>query len=168
MSALRDLSDLEFNTRDLVGRLRTLCGDDEQAFLDTLDGEADTSEAARAVVRWMMEQDAQAEAMKSLADTYHARSKVFTDRKAGARNALFHFMEYLGVKTMPLPEATLSVRNGVAGLVGESDPADLPDDLVRVKREPDKTAIKAALEAGREVPGYSLSNGSPSLSVRVR
>jgi hypothetical protein len=168
MSALRELSDLEFNTRDLVGRLRTLCGDDEQAFLDTLDGEADTTEAARRVVRWMNEQAAHVEANKGLAETYANRAKVFEARVHGARNALFHFMQYLGVKSMPLPEATLSISAGTSSLVGEADPAGLPDDLVRIKREPDKTAIKAALEAGRDVPGFTLSNASPRLSVRVR
>lgn len=168
MNAIRELSDLQHDTRDLVGRLRTLCGDDEQAFLDTLDGEHDTTEAARRVWRWAKEQEADAEAMKGLADTYRARAKVFEDREAGARRALFHFMEYLGVKNLPLPEVTLFIRAGQIGLVGESDPATLPDDLVRVKREADRTAIRKALEAGRVVEGYSLSNGGPSLSVRVR
>lgn len=168
MNALAELRDLEFTTRDLVDRLRTLCGDDEEAFLDTLDGEADTTEAARRVLRWLLEQDAQARAMGELSDLYAARSKVFEGRCDGTRRALFHFMEYLGVKSMPLPEATLSIRQGTIGLAGEADPDTLPDDLVRIKREPDKKAIRAALEAGREVPGYLLSNGAPSLSVRVR
>lgn len=166
--ALADLQDLQFTTRDLVDRLRTLCGDDEESFLDTLDGEADTTEAARRVVRWMQEQTSQAEAMQNLGELYYARSKVFVSRSDGARRALFHFMEYLGVKSMALPEATLSVRQGQIGLAGEADADTLPDDLVRIKREPDKKAIRAALEAGREVPGYVLSNGAPSLSVRVR
>lgn len=166
--ALADLQDLQFTTRDLVDRLRTLCGDDEEAFLDTLDGEADTTEAARRVVRWTQEQAAQAGAMDGLSETYAARAKVFKARVEGGRNALFHFLQYLGVRSMALPECTLSIRNGTAGLSGEADPANLPDDLVRIKREPDKAAIKKALEAGREVPGYTLSNGAPSLSVRVR
>jgi hypothetical protein len=159
MSALADLHDLTFTTRDLVDRLRTLCGDDEEAFLDTLDGCADTTDAARRVLRWANEQEAQAEAMKDLAATYSARAKVLM--------ALFHFLEYLGVRSMQLPEATISIRQGTVSLTGEADPAALPDDLVRIKREPDKAAIKAAIEAGRHVPGYSLSNGGPVLSVRA-
>lgn len=168
MNALAELHDLQATTREMVDRLRVLCGDDEQAFLDTLDGECDTTEAARRVLRWANEQEAAAEAMRGLAETYAARSKVLLNRRDGARNALFHFLEYLGVKSMQLPEGTLSIRQGTPQVVGEADPAALPDDLVRVKREVDKTAIKKALEAGREVPGYSLSNGAPSLSVRVR
>lgn len=168
MNAVRELADLEFTTRDLVDRLRTLCGDDEEAFLDSLDGEADTTDAARRVLRWANEQEAQAEAMKGLADTYASRAKVLMGRKDGARNALFHFLEYLGVKSMQLPEGTLSIRAGTPSLAGEADPATLPDDLVRIKREADRTAIKKALEAGRVVEGYALSNGAPSLSVRVR
>lgn len=168
MSAIHDFHQETSETRDLVARIRSLCGDDEQAFVDTLDGETEVIEAARRVVRWLLEQEAHAESVKGLASTYQARSKVFEDRVSGARNALFHFLQQLGLPSMPLPEATLSVRAGTVSLTGEADPADLPDDLVRIKREPNRTAIKAALEAGRDVPGYALSNAAPSLSVRVR
>lgn len=168
MSAVVELRDLENNTRDLVSRLRTLCGDDEQAFLDTLEGESDVTEAARRVVRWMNEQDAAEGSMKSLAAIYKARGQVFEARVEGARNALFHLMQYLGVKTMPLPEATLSVTVGKVKVLGEPDVDQLPDNLVRVKREPDMGAIKAALDAGQKVPGCSLSNATPGFSVRVR
>lgn len=166
--ALADLQDLQFTTKELVDRLRTLCGDDEEAFLDTLDGEADTTEAARRVVRWMNEQEAQAEAMKGLSDTYAARAKVLMNRKDGARNALFHFLEYLGVKSMQLPEATISVRVGTESLIGDDNAIGLPEDLVRTKRFPDRKKIFEALKAGREVSGFSISNGEPGLSVRVR
>lgn len=168
MSEIMDLKDLTVNTRDLVGRLRTICGDDEQAFLDTLEGCSDVHEAASRVIRWMNEQEAHAGAMKGLASTYSARSKVFDNRVDGARNALFHLLQYLGVRTMPLPEATLSVVSGKVKVMGEPDADKLPDNLVRVKREPDMAAIRAALEAKQEVPGCSLSNTAPTLAVRTR
>jgi hypothetical protein len=57
MNALADLHDLTFTTRDLVDRLRTLCGDDEEAFLDTLDGEARHHGSRSRSVRWMNDQD---------------------------------------------------------------------------------------------------------------
>lgn len=168
MSEIMDLKDLTVNTRDLVGRLRTLCGDDEQTFLDTLEGCSDVHEAASRVIRWMNEQEAHAVSMKGLAATYNARSKVFEGRVDGARNALFHLLQYLGVRTMLLPEATLSIVSGKVKVMGEPDADKLPDNLVRTKREPDMAAIRAELEAGRYVAGCSLSNTAPTLAVRTR
>ena len=37
--------------------------------------------------------------------------------------------------------------------------------FTRVKREADKAAIKAALEAGEIVPGASLSNGGSTVRI---
>lgn len=148
--------------------LRSLVGEDDQAFLDTLEGETEAVEAARRVVRWVHEQSAQASACKELAAVYSAREKAFADRITRGRTALLTFMQELGLRSMPLPEGTVIVSAGKPSLNGEADPAALPDDLVRIKREPDKTAIRAALEAGREVPGYALGNAAPTLSIRVK
>ncbi len=166
--ALTDLRHETHEVANLAARLRDLCGDDDTAFIDTLDGESDAVEAARRVVRWLHEQGAQSVACKGLAETYRARASVFDERTERARLALFHFLSEMGLKSMPLPEATLSIIAGRAKVEGEPDVDLLPDRLVRVKREPVKAAIKAALEAGEIVRGCSLSNNPPTLMVRVR
>lgn len=166
--AAQDLRHETHEVANLVARLRDLCGDDEQAFIDTLDGETEVIEAARRVVRWLHEQGAQQMACKGLANTYNARATVFEDRVDRARTALFHFLTEMGVKSMPLPEATLSVVAGRVSVAGDGDVALLPPELVRVKREPDRAAIKLALERGEAVEGFSLSNNPPTLMVRVR
>jgi hypothetical protein len=153
---------------ELAREIREMCGDDEQAFVDTLDGETDTIEAARKVVRLLKETEANEAAAKSLATTYGARAKLFADRGDRMRGALLNFMQEIGVKTLPLPEATLSVGAGQRKVVGQCDPNDLPDELVRVKREADLAAIKLALENGDDVFGYSLSNATPRLTVRLK
>ena len=38
-------------------------------------------------------------------------------------------------------------------------------DLLRVKKEPDKVAIKAAIKAGEQVPGAAIVRGEPSLVI---
>jgi hypothetical protein len=134
----------------------------------TLDGETEAVEAARRVVRWLHEQHAHAAACTGLATTYKARASVFEERVERARTALFHFLSEMGLKSMPLPEATLSVVAGRTAVVGEGDAETLPDKFVRVKREPNRSAIKLALEAGERVDGFSLSNNPPTLMVRVR
>lgn len=153
---------------ELARQLRELCGDDEQAFVDTLDGETDTIEAARRVVRWLAETNANEGAAKGLCDTYTARARLFSNRADRIRGMLLNFMQELGLKTLPLPEATLSISTGQPEIVGEIDVATLPSHLARTKREADRTAIRTALLAGETVPGLSLSNAMPRLSVRVK
>lgn len=166
--AIHDLRQEAREVANLTARLRDLCGDDEQAFIDTLDGESDVIEAARRVVRWLHEQGAQSTACKGLASTYGARASVFEERVERARTALFHFLSEMGLKSMPLPEATLSIVAGRVSVTGEGDPETLPERFVRVKREANRSAIKAALEAGETVEGFALSNNAPTLMVRVR
>lgn len=164
--AIEDMRQEHREVAGLVEKLRELCGDDEQAFLDSLEGETDLIEAARRVVRWMLEQEAQAVAVAGLADTYAARSKVFTGRANQARSALVRLMDEIGQKSLPLPEATLTAKATPPKVVGEPDVDQLSVEFVKVERKPDLAAIKAALQAGREVPGCSLSNGGRTLQVR--
>jgi hypothetical protein len=98
-----------------------------------------------------------------------SRQARFQHRADFGRVLIMRVMEAARLKKIELPEVTLSVRTGMPQLVGEVHDIDLlPPDLVRVKREPDRKAIRAALEAGRQVPGYLLNNGPPSLQVRVK
>jgi hypothetical protein len=46
-----------------------------------------------------------------------------------------------------------------------TDEAVLPDNCVRIVREPNRTAIKEHLARGEPVPGAELSNAEPSLAV---
>lgn len=151
---------------DLSRTIREACGEDDTAFVDTLDGETEAVDAARAVVRWIDVQEANAEAMKQLAKGYQARAKVLEERAGGGRRALLTFMQEIGQKTLPLPEATLSVRAGQASLVGDAEPMTLPGEFRRVKYEADMAAIKRHLENGGSLDGFALSNGAPSLTIR--
>lgn len=152
---------------ELAASIRELCGDDDVAFVDTLDGETSAIEAARAVVRMIAAMEAMEGAAKALAARYAARAHDFASRQERARNALLHFMGEIGEKTLVLPEGTVSVKaSGAAKVVGEADPATLPKCFVRMKLELDKAQIKRALEQGETVEGFALSNAGPSLQIR--
>ena len=59
--------------------------------------------------------------------------------------------------TFELPDHKITSRKSEAvELHPDTCLVDLPTDCIRIKREADKTAIKAALKAGREVPGAQL------------
>lgn len=168
IAAIHDLRQEVRETAPLIASLRELCGDDEQAFLDTLEGEADINAAASRVVRWMLEQEANASTCKELAAVYVARASMFSSRHDKAKGALLDLLNELGVKSMPLPEASLTAKATPPKLIGEVDAANLPDHLRRTSYAPDKAAIKAELDAGREVAGFTLSNGGQTLQVKVR
>lgn len=168
MDPLAELRSVSPHTAALAAAIREACGDDDEAFVDTLDGSTTVVDAARAAIRFIAESEANKAATDALAQRYAERAKVFADRISRTRDAIANFMAEIGEKKLALPEATLSLSAGTASLVGDADPATLPDDLVRVKREPDRAAIKAALEAGAVIPGLSLSNARPKLTVRVR
>lgn len=153
---------------ELAKSIRELCGDDDLAFADTLDGCGDAVEAARGAVRMIHAAEAMEGAAKGLAAMFTGRAKMFEERGVKARDALAQFMTEIGEKTLQLPEGTVSLAAGGAQLTGDPDVASLSDEFVRVTRSPDRVAIKVALVAGGTIPGCSLTNGRPSLRIRTR
>jgi hypothetical protein len=143
-----------------------LC-EDEQFLADVIEGETDVYEVLSILVRQANESKAQAGGLGEYAKDIGER-KARIERRVEAKRALImSIMDAAGISKATLPEATLSVRAGSQKAVVD-DAAVLPDDLVRIERKPDMAAIKSAIDAGREVPGIHISNGEPSLTVRVK
>lgn len=168
MDALKSLRDLGAQIAPLAAAIRELAGDDDLAFVDTLDGETDAVRAASQAVRMVAAMETLEEAAKTLASRYSARAGDFGERSHRAREALAHFMQEIGEKKLVLPEGTVSLAAGQPSLVGEADVESLPPDYVRVTKSPDRVLIKKALADGYTVPGYSLSNAKPRLQIRTR
>jgi hypothetical protein len=83
------------------------------------------------------------------------------------RNLMLRLLQAAHLKKLEMPEATLSVRLGVPRVV-IVDETEIPDEFCRIKKEPDKTKIKAALSEFKPVPGATLSNAEDGLTVRVK
>jgi hypothetical protein len=164
---LRPLTQVPEHIAALAASIREAAGDDDLAFTDTLDGETDTIRAARAAVRMIQSNEGLCETAKQMAQRLMARAKDFEDRGQRGRDALSHFMQEIAATSLVLPEATVSLSAGRPSLAGDSDPAALPDDLVKIERKPDRAKIKDAINAGRVIEGYSLSNARPRLQLRV-
>lgn len=150
----------------LAAQVRALAGDDDDAFADTLDGATDAVEAASAVVRQVREAQAFAASCRALAASYTDRARGLEEREERLKGALVSFLSEIGEKSLRLPEGTISRRPGSRLVVGQPNPDALPDSLVRIKREPSLSAIKAALESGVQIMGLSLSNGGETLTIR--
>jgi hypothetical protein len=166
------------NLPDIVDRLRldieALHRDypdlaiDEMALLDTLDGETDLLKVLSKLNRLRGETAFKQQGLDAYLDELKTRWTRLEARENFIRNMIFKLMESAQLKKCELPEVTFSLRNNPPRVVGDADPAMLPDDLVKIVRTISKTKIKEALEAGRTVEGFQLSNSPPSLVVKVK
>lgn len=143
-----------------------LC-EDEQFLADVIEGETDVFEVLSILVRQANESKAICAGLSDYVKDIGERKGRIERRVEAKRALIMSIMDAAGLTKAALPEATLSIRAGSQKPVVD-DANTLPDDLVRIERKPDMAAIKAALEAGREVPGIHLSNAEPSLTVRVK
>jgi hypothetical protein len=96
------------------------------------------------------------------------RRARFARRVETLRGLILKVMQSAELKRIELADVTLSQRASQPQIIGELDAATLPDDLVKITRVPDRTAIRKALLEHREVPGVFLSNAPPGLMIKVK
>jgi hypothetical protein len=158
---------LEKELQDLLAAYPELA-EDEQLRADTIEGET----GAQAVLSRIMSQALDAEAM---AAAVRVRINALESRQAASqrrREAMRKFAQRLmlagGLKSLRLPEATLSLSKG-RDSIDITDEAALPSWAwaVDVVRKPSKTAIKEAIDAGVAVPGAQVKTGEQTLMVRT-
>lgn len=107
--------------------------------------------------------------LKADIEMYKAESDSFTAKKKAAENKLEslsrYLSDYLDGQKFSTPKVTISFRNTTS--VKVADDAELPEEYRRIKTvvEPDKKAIKAALESGAKIDGCVLMQ-SKSISIK--
>lgn len=141
--------------------------EDEILLRDTLEGSTDLIEFLRSLETQRQDAVTLAEAIALNIENLRQRRARFERRDEAIRNLMFRLLQAAHLKKLELPEATLSVRLGVPKVV-IVDESEIPDAFCRIKREPDKIKIKAALSEFKPVPGATLSNAEDTLSVRVK
>jgi len=140
---------------------------DEQLLADMLEGETDFHRFLAAVVRRICEAEACADGIGDLIREVKERQQRFEQRSEAMRAMAFKLMNAADVRKLELPQATLSIRAGSPRVI-VTDEARLPEHCIRIKREPDKVAIKEHLARGEPVAGAELSNREDVLSVRIK
>lgn len=138
-------------------------GDDETLML-ALESETELREFLIAVVRQMCEADALAEGTDIELAHIKTRRQRFEQRSEAMRALTFRLMNAAEVRKMVLPQRTLSIRAGQPRVI-ITDETALPENCVRIKREPDKIAIKNHLMRGERINGAEMSNAEPVLAV---
>jgi hypothetical protein len=144
---------------------------DEQLLLDSLEGETDFHRFLAAVVRRMRASEGLAAGaaaeVEELAAPGKARQQRFEQRSEAMRALAFRLMNHAEVRKVELPLATLTIKAGVPKVI-ITDEAALPEDCIRIKREPNRVLIKELISQGVPIRGAELSNAEPTLAVRPR
>ena len=142
--------------------------EDDEAWIATLESETSFNDLLTNIVRRIEDTKALVIGTKDRFEELKARKDKFEHRVDTLRNLAFNLMQTGDLAKVELPEATLSLRAGTQQLIGEADPEELPDELCKISRNLNRTAIKEALKTGLTVPGFELSNSPPSLTIRIK
>lgn len=141
--------------------------EDEVLRADMIEGATDAHEFLRQVVRKIGSTQIIASGTAEYIDELCERKERLARREYALRQLIFKVMNSANVLKAELPECTLSIRNGQPKVVIVNE-AEIPREFLRIKTEPDKTKLKAALQAHEHVPGVVLSNAEPTLSIHVK
>ncbi|RRY11378.1 hypothetical protein EGJ58_06865 [Brucella anthropi] len=160
-----DVTVLEREFADLVAAYPELA-EDEELRADTIEGETDAYRVLGKIIAIERDANTMLLAIGERAKDLAARKDRYTRRKDAMRALLLRLLKAANLNRVSLPEATVSIGKGRSG-VEIVDESLLPDNVVKLKREPDKTAIKAALDAGEDVPGAALRVGGETITVRA-
>jgi hypothetical protein len=142
--------------------------EDEEAWLATLESETDFEQLLTTIVRRIEDTKILAVGTRNRFEELKARKDRFEHRIETLRDLAFRIMQSAEIAKIEMPEATLSLRAGQQQLIGDADPASLPDELCKISRSLDRTKIKEALKTGQTIPGFELSNSPPSLTIRIK
>lgn len=140
--------------------------EDDEFLADVIEGHTDANAIMERLVIERAEYLANAEAMDKLANAYAAKSDQWTMRANNRRKLMGLVLDAVGLRKMVTPAGTVSVSPGRQSLALDADSTP-PQGYARTRIEPDKAAIKAALEQGETMPGASLVTGQPIIQVRT-
>lgn len=143
--------------------------DDAQAIADTISGESFPLELkAQNVAYAIRNLEASAAAIKEAEAQMAERRKRIEKRAEQVREYLKTCMEVAGVAKIDCPHFQLAIAKNPAS-VEIFEPGLIPSEFWRTPEPPppvpDKTAIKAVLKAGHDVPGALLVVGT-RLSIK--
>lgn len=140
--------------------------DDEELFRDTLEGNTRFNEIMDRLLQEMRDNETLAEAAAQRIGKIRERQTRLTHRTQFYRGLMHRLLTLTGLKSVALAEAKVSVVNSPDKVI-ITDEAAIPDEFMKIVKEPNKTAIKNAIKNGQFVPGATLSNGGQTISVRT-
>ena len=138
--------------------------EDEELKADMLEGATDFNETMEKLLRRTQDNIYLSKACQEAERDINDRRKRFDKRIEFGRELMKRLMEAADVRKLEFPTATLSLMNTAPQVVVLNE-YEIPDDFMRIKKEPNKILLKEVLEK-MDVPGVTLSNGGVSLVIR--
>lgn len=153
----------------IASSIREMMGEDfdTDTFLDTLDGETDVLDIIDWLLRKRSETVSVVAAIKAEEGALRARRKRYETRETSVKKSLQAILRAMDMVKIERPLATVSRRSGHTNVVIR-DARDVPTQLCRITRTPDKAVILKILKAGEAVPGAELETGDETISIRVK
>lgn len=140
---------------------------DEVLRADMLEGSTHLDEFLSNVLRKIGATQAIIEGTKAYVVEIQERKSRMERREYALRSLIHKVMDTAGLRKRELAEATVSIRAGQPKVIVIEEGL-IPDEFMRIRKEPDKTRIKAAITACERVPGCELSNADDTLAIYVR
>lgn len=140
---------------------------DDAVVLDVLAGVGELHDAILNEVRSALEDEHAASRLRGRMDEMEARLRRIERRAEGRRELALNAMAEAGLDHLEAPGLRIEARRAPALLV-VSDESLIPEAF-KVQRPAwlDYQAIRGVLKGGAEVPGASLQDTEPYLSVRT-
>lgn len=140
---------------------------DPEVLHDTLDAINDAIEdKADNIAAWIDDLTSAAKRKKAKADEWKDSAKEDLKKADSLKQYLIQELNYAGKKKVETDRFLLSTRNNAPSTIIE-DETLIPDAFktTKVTKTVDKTAIKEAIKAGKEVPGARLQ-ASQSITIK--
>jgi hypothetical protein len=154
---------------EAVAILRASLADceDDALVVDMIEGETSFLEAVDKLLEIIVEADALETGAKAAASAMNARADRFARRAERSRALLEQALTIADLKKVERPAATLLMAARAPRLI-VSDESAIPSRFWEAPPPRlNKRGVAEALKAGEPVPGVSLSNAAPTLTVRI-
>lgn len=146
----------------IAAELDVLCDNDEDLFADMMEGETDVHVYIQRLHESRSEDMERIVGLKARMDDLTARKQRYEAREAATKAAIGKVLRVARLPKIELPEATYSVRDGKPPL-RVVDPEAVPEELQRIKCEPDKPAINKKFADADSLPNWLVRE--PAIDV---
>lgn len=143
------------------------CAADPDFVVDLAEGETSLLEAIDALAHADLLDEGLIAGVDAAAADLALRKQRFAARRQSRRAIIEQALLILEVSKLERPVATLSIARRAPSVV-VVDESVIPSRFFAAEPKLDKRALKAALDAGEDIAGAHLSNGSMSLTIRRR
>lgn len=141
---------------------------EDETLLGTLEGESNIDNMIASVVRSLDEDEDFAEWLGERIAKLDLRRQRLKMRAQKKRQLVAQVMADIGIKTIRADDLTVTQGYTHPSVVVVAE-QDIPNEYFRTKTitEINKAAIKDGLKAGDSIPGATLSNPQPMITVRT-